>query len=157
FQIRGTLRPLPMFGPLKGLRLTGFYDGDHYVKDAKKERFTGLLTYESPWVNFGAEYLKAKDQNASASKPVVTAEGYSIWATPRPSFGLEALIRWDRINPNKDQTARRQRLMVGPAYWFPVQRGVAAAVLLQFEQLRYMGAPHSKPTEERWSLNALFN
>jgi hypothetical protein len=157
FQVRGTLRPLPMFGLLKGLRLTGFYDGDHYVKDAKKERFNGLITYEHPWVNFGAEYLHAKDQNASASKPVVTAEGYSVWATPRTPWGLEALLRWDRIKPNKDAAPRRQRLMVGPAYWFPVQKGVAAAVLLQFEQLRYMGAPNQKPTEERYSLNALFN
>ena len=157
FQIRGTLRPLPMFGPLKGLRLTAFYDGDHYVKDAKRERFIGLITYESPWVNVGAQYLKAKDQNASASKPVVEAEGYSIWATPRTSFGLEALLRWDRIAPNNAALPRRQRLMAGPAYWFPVQKGVAAAVLLQFEQLRYMGAPSQKPTEERWSVNTLFN
>ena len=88
---------------------------------------------------------------------MVEAEGYSIWATPRTSFGLEALLRWDRIAPNNAALPRRQRLMAGPAYWFPVQKGVAAAVLLQFEQLRYMGAPSQKPTEERWSLNTLFN
>ncbi|HEX4441230.1 MAG TPA: hypothetical protein VH854_14225, partial [Thermoanaerobaculia bacterium] len=157
FQIRGTLRPLPMIAALRGLRLTGFYDDDHYVKDAKKQRFNALITYESPYLNFGAEYLKAKDQNASALKPVVEANGYSIWLTPRTSFGLEGLIRWDRIDPNDAQTARRQRFMAGPAYWFPVQKGVAAALMLQYEQLRYMGAPAQKPTEERWSLNALFN
>jgi hypothetical protein len=156
-QIRGTLRPVPMFGPLKGLRLTAFYDGDHYVKDAKRDRFIGLITYESPWVNVGAQYLKAKDQNASATKAVVEAEGYSIWATPRTSFGLEALLRWDRIAPNTAQAPRKQRIQAGPAYWFPVQKGVATAVMLQFEQVRYMGAPAQKPTEERYSLNALFN
>jgi hypothetical protein len=157
FQVRLTLRPAPMVGPIKGLRLTAFYDDDHYVRDAKRERFIGMITYESPWLNFGAQYLKAKDQNASASKPVVEAEGYSIWATPRMSCGLEALLRWDRIAPNNAVGARRQRILAGPAYWFPVQKGVAAAVLLQFEQLRYMGAPNQKPTEERYGLFTLFN
>jgi len=157
FEIRGTLRPLPMIPGLRGLRLTAFYDGDHYVKDAKRERFIGMLTYESPWLNFGAQYLKAKDQNASASKPIVEAEGYSIWATPRTQFGLEALLRWDRLAPNSAALPRKQRIDVGPAYWFPVQKGVAAAVMLQFEQVRYMGAPAQKPTEERYSLNTLFN
>ena len=157
FEIRGTLRPLPMFGPLKGLRLTGFYIGDHYVRDAKRDRFIALITYESPWVNVGAQYMKAKDQNSSAAKPEIEAEGYSIWATPRTSFGLEALLRWDRIAPNTAAGPRKQRIQAGPAYWFPVQKGVAAAVLLQFEQVRYMGAPAQKPTEERYSLNTLFN
>ena len=32
-----------------------------------------------------------------------------------------------------------------------------SAVLVQFEQVRYMGAPTQKPTEERYSLNTLFN
>src|SRR5262245_3093900 len=157
FQIRGTLRPVPQIAALRGLRLTGYYDGDHYVRDAKRERVVGLITYESPYVNFGAEYLKTKDQNASATKPVVESENYSVWATPRLPCGLEALIRWDRINPNTAGTARRQRLIAGPAYWFPVQKGVAAAVMLKFEQLRYMGAPNSKPTEETYGLFTLFN
>jgi len=157
FQVRGTLRPLPMIPELRGLRLTGFYDGDHYVKDAKRERIIGMITYESPYVNFGAQYLNAKDQNASASKPVVEAKDYSVWVTPRLPCGIEALFRWDRIEPNTTQTARRQRLIAGPAYWFPVKSGVAAAVLLKFEQLRYMGAPNSKPTEETYGLFTLFN
>jgi hypothetical protein len=157
FQIRGTLRPAPMIGPLRGLRLSAFYDGDHYVKDAKKNRFIAMVTYESPYGNVGAQYLKAKDQNASASKPVVEAEGYSIWATPRTTFGLEALLRWDRLAPNTAAGPRKQRIIAGPAYWFPVQKGVAAAVLLDFEQVRYMGAPGQRPTEERYAIHTLFN
>jgi hypothetical protein len=157
FQIRATVRPAPMVAGVKGLRLTGFYDGDHYVRDAKRERLIGMVSYESAFVNFAAQYLNAKDQNASATKPVVEAEGFSVWATPRTSFGLEALLRWDRLTPSKASTARKQRIIVGPAYWFPVQKGVAAAVLLDFEQVRYMGAPNQKPTEERYALHALFN
>ena len=71
----------------------GFYDGDHYVRDAKRERFVGFLSFENPCLNFGAQYLKGKDQNASATKPVVESEGWSVWVTPRTAFGLEALLR----------------------------------------------------------------
>ncbi|MFY9550668.1 MAG: hypothetical protein WAU32_05905 [Thermoanaerobaculia bacterium] len=157
FQVRATLRPAPMVPAVKGLRLTAFYDGDHYVKDAKRERFVGMISYESPYLNLAAQYFKGKDQNASASKPVIESEGYSIWATPRTPFGLEALLRWDRLAPNTAAGPRKQRIIAGPAYWFPVQKGVAAAVLLDFEQVRYMGAPGQKPTEERYAIHTLFN
>jgi hypothetical protein len=156
FMIRATLRPVPQIAVLRGLRLTAFYDSDHYVRDAKRERLVGFLSYESPWVNFGAQYVKAKDQT-SVTKALVEAEGWSVWATPRLPCGLEALIRWDRLAPNNELAPRRQRLIAGPAYWFPVQKGVAAAVMLKFEQLRYMGAPNSKPTEESYGLFTLFN
>ena len=105
--MRGTLRPLPMIPIIKGLRLTGFYDHDEYLKDAKKERVIGLLTFENPYINFGAQYEKSKDQTTSGGT-IVDENGYSIWATPRlPDCGLEALIRWDRVTPD-DTKARPQ-------------------------------------------------
>jgi hypothetical protein len=156
FQVRATIRPIPQIAVLRGLRFSGFYDGDHYIRDAKRERYIGFVSYESPWVNFGAEYVRAKDQT-SVTKTLLDSESFSVWATPRLTCGLEALLRWDRIDPNMAQTARRQRIQAGPAYWFPVQKGVAAAVMLQFEQVRYMGAPNSKPTEERYGLFTLVN
>ena len=157
FQVRATVRPAPMIPVLKGLRLTGFYDGDHYVQDAKKERFVGQLTFEHPFINLGVDYLRATDQNASAAKPEVKAEGYSVWVTPRTPFGLEALIRFDRIKPNKDADAARQRLVGGIAYWFPVQKGVAAAVLLDYEEVRSFHFSPARPRDERYALHTLFN
>ncbi len=158
FQVRGTLRPLPMVSVIKGLRLSGFYDADHYAIGAKKERIIGMLTFENPYINFGFQYDKYKDQTTAAVTRV-DGDGYSIWATPRlPTCGLEALIRWDRVTPDTLRGANKQRLIVGPAYWFPVTKaGVAAAVMLKWEQLRYMGAPNSKPTEESLGLFTLFN
>ena len=39
FMIRGTVRPLPMGPPvIRGLRVTGFYDADAYVKNAERKR-----------------------------------------------------------------------------------------------------------------------
>jgi hypothetical protein len=157
FQVRGTLRPMPDIPVLKGVRLTGFYDSDHYLQSAKKERYIGEITFENPWVNFGFSYAKRKDQT-TAGATVVNSDGYSVWCTPRTPFGLEALLRWDRYSPDLSNFGRKQRLIAGPAYWFPVTKsGVAAAVLLDFEQVRYMGLLNSSPTEERYSVHTLFN
>ena len=38
FMVRGTVRPLPMHPVLRGLRLTGFYNHDAYVKNAERRR-----------------------------------------------------------------------------------------------------------------------
>ncbi len=158
FQVRGTLRPLPMIPIIKGLRLTGFYDHDEYLKNAIKERVIGLLTFENPYINFGAQYEKSRDQTTSGGT-IVAENGYSIWATPRlPDCGLEALIRWDRVTPNDAKPDRKQRLIAGPAYWFPVTKaGIATAVMLKFEQTRYMGAPLSRATDESYGLFTLLN
>ena len=158
FQVRGTIRPLPMVSILKGLRVSGFYDSDHYLVNAKKERVIGMLSFENPYINFGFQYDNYKDQATSAVS-LVEGNAYSVWATPRlPDCGLEALIRWDRVTPDNTKSANKQRLIAGPAYWFPVTKsGVAAAVMIKWEQLRYMGAPNSKPTEESLGLFTLLN
>ena len=102
-------------------------------------------------------YLKAKDQNASASKPEVIAEGYSVWATPRTPFGLEALLRYDYLKPQQGTAQRKDRFIGGIAYWFPVKGNVAAALLADYEQVRYRNFAPSKPKEERYALHTLFN
>ena len=157
YQIRGTIRPLPRVPFLKGLRFSGFYDGDHYATNAKKERIIGMVSYESPYLNAGLQYDNYKDQTTAASS-LVEGKAYSVWATPRTCFGLEALLRWDRVTPDNTKSANKQRIIAGPAYWFPVTKaGVAAAVMIKWEQVRYMGAPNSKPTEESLGLFTLFN
>ena len=48
FMIRGTFRPLPGSPLLRGLRVTGFYDHDAYVKNAERRRAIVAVTYEHP-------------------------------------------------------------------------------------------------------------
>jgi hypothetical protein len=161
YQVRGTIRPAPMIPVLKGLRITGFYDGDHYVRNAKKERIIGQLTFEHPYLNAGFDYLTARDQNASASKLVVTASGYSIWATPRTPIGFEALLRYDVLRPNTSVPGHKKRYIGGLSYWFPVTKaGIASALLADFEEVKYDGFPvgnaNFKPTERRLALHTLF-
>ena len=176
FQIRGTLRPAPNVDVVKGLRLTGFYDGDHYVRHAKKTRTDAALTFENPYINLGGEYLWADDQNSSATKPVVKAEGYSVWANPKMPYhgdpnnpqdhavgeGWEVLLRYDNLRPNVDQPGHKKRYIGGISYWFPVTKaGIAAALLADWEEVKYdgflPGNANFKPTERRLAVHTLFN
>ena len=161
YMVRATVRPAPAMPVIKGLRLTGFYDGDHFARGAKKERIVGDLTFEHPYINAGFIYLQAKNQSTSAA-PVVTNEGFSVWATPRTPFGVEALLRYDNLKPNKDVDAHKKRYIAGLAYWFPVTKsGIAAALLADFEEVKYedfpVGDANRKPTERRLALHTLFN
>ena len=65
FMIRGTLRPLPMSSALRGLRITGFWDQDAYLKGEDRQRGIINATYEHQYVNASFEYLSAKDQTAA--------------------------------------------------------------------------------------------
>ncbi len=138
-QLRATVRPLPLSGPLKGLRLTAFADEDHYVQSAKKERLVGQVSFEHPFVNAAAEYLSAKDQSSTA-KPESDATGYSVWVTPKLGHGWELLFRHDELKPNKNASLKRKRNIAGVAYWFPNLAKVTSALMLDYDSLVVTGA-----------------
>ena len=82
----------------------------------------GLLTFENPYINFGAQYEKSKDQIVSGGT-IVDENGYSIRATPRlPDCGLEALIRWDRVTPDDTKAGRKTPGLWGPRTGSPSPR-----------------------------------
>jgi hypothetical protein len=154
FQIRGTLRPAPKSPVLKGLRLTAFYDADHYVQGADRKRLILNTTFEHKRLVLGADWLDAADQT-SAKAPRVESSGYSLWARPRTSLGLEGLIRYDSLKPNDKVDARKNRTILGGAYWFKTKAPVSAALLLDYEHVTY-GAALVRPTENRIALHSLF-
>jgi hypothetical protein len=157
FMVRGTVRPLPMHPVLRGMRVTGFYDHDAYVKDAERRRGIIAVTFEHKYLNASFDYLSATDQNASSTKPKVTAQGYSIWATPRATNGWEGLLRYDHLEPNKDLAAKKNRTLAGVAYWFPHQGNVSTSLLLDWEQVKYNDFAPARPTEQRIAVHALVN
>jgi hypothetical protein len=156
FEVRGSLRPFPRRPVLKGLRVTGFYKADSVVKNAARDRFIGGATFEHARVVAGFEYLDAKDR-ASAAKPEVHAQGWSVWTTPKSKIGLEGFLRYDSLKPDTAVDARRNRTIVGAAYWFHTEASPAAgALLLDYEQVKNDSAL-SRPDEKRVSLHCLFN
>ncbi|HEY6065186.1 MAG TPA: hypothetical protein VIY96_03465 [Thermoanaerobaculia bacterium] len=159
FQVRATVRPAPGVDVLRGLRLTAFWDGDHYVRDAKKDRFVGLLSFEHPFVNVGVDYLKAKDQTLTTVREI-EAEGWSAWVTPRTPIGIEGLFRYDELKPDKgqDSSRRKKRFIGGVSYWFTMFKpGVTTAVLADYETVKYERFVPARAKEKRYALHMLLN
>jgi hypothetical protein len=164
FQIRATVRPLPMGAITRGLRVTGFWDEDRYVKDGPRRRAMLMTTFEHPNVNAGFDYLDATDKSTT-NPTIVNAElegrGYSVWVTPRSSKGFEGLFRFDHITPNRGAAGEldRDRTIAGGAYWFPHQGTVSAAVLLDYEQVKatLTGGTAAPPTQKRIAVHGVIN
>ena len=159
--VRATVRPLPGSPSLRGLRVTGFYDLDAYVKDAERRRGILGLTYEHPYVNAGVSYLTTSDQTRIVS-PRLQGHGYSIWATPKTpaGFGWEGLLRFDHLVQEQTASAldgERDRTIAGIAYWFPRQGNVSAALLLDYEWVDNRRYTPVRADERRLALHALIN
>jgi hypothetical protein len=157
FMVRGTLRPLPRSVLFRGLRVTGFYDADSYVKNGERRRGIFAATYEHPYVNAAFQYLNTQDQpRASVAK--VDGEGWSFWATPKSpdNIGWEGLFRFDHLDPDQSMDGRRDRVIAGISYWFPHQGGVSTAVMFDFENVDNKDVP-TRPDERRYAVHALLN
>lgn len=142
FQARVTVRPVTD-GPLHGLRLTFFFDGDHYSSGNAKTRLIGNAVFEHEHFNAGFDFMGTTDQPTSSS-PEVKGEGFSVYATPRLGNGWEALLRYDQMKPNKDVDLKQKTSIGGVAYWFPLQNGVSGAVLVDYQLVQTDGSPDQK-------------
>lgn len=161
FMVRGTVRPLPMNAALRGLRVTGFYDHDAYVKNAERNRGIVAVTYEHPWFNASGEYFSAKDQTRVVN-PEIGSHGYSLWITPKTpkGSGWEGLLRLDHLEQQQASTptdGERNRTIAGVAYWFPRQGSVAAAILLDYEQVDNHDFSPARSDERRWAVHTLIS
>jgi hypothetical protein len=158
FDVRGTLRPFARQAPfLRGLRVTGYYVGDSYVRDAPRTRAVGQVTYESAYVNAGFDAIKAHDQ-ASVTKPNVEASGWSFWITPKSKIGWEALIRYDHLTPDTQNDSQvRTRTILGIAYWFREMGSVQSALLLDYDGQTFDNFTPAQPAQKKIAVHALFN
>ena len=157
FRIRGTVRPFPGPGLMRGLRLTAYMDQDSPVADGQRDRFIGSVLYEHKYVNAYYSYLKANDK-ATRVATEVEASGYSFWITPRSTFGLEGLFRYDHLEPAKANDSRKNRVIGGVAYWPKMPAtSVTSAVLFDVEQVEYDDFAPARPTEKRVAVHMLLS
>jgi hypothetical protein len=159
--VRGTVRPMPAHPWLRGLRVTGFYDHDAYVRDAERRRGIVGLTYEHPYVNSGFNYLSTTDRTRVAA-PRLEGDGFSVWATPKTpkGYGWEGLLRFDHLSQGQATTIRkgtRDRTIAGVAYWFPRQGAVSSAILFDYEHVNNEDYLPVRSDERRWAIHTLIN
>jgi hypothetical protein len=160
-EIRGSLRPFARNAPiLRGVRVTGFYFGDNYIKNAERTRAVGQVTYESTYINAGYDYINAHDQ-PSIKVANVEASGWSWWATPKMPLtngsSVEALVRYDHLQPNASVGANRTRTIAGVAYWFPHQGNVSSAMLIDYDGQIFHNFTPPLPAQKRIALHGLIN
>src|SRR4051812_37509128 len=154
-EIRGTARPFARNTPiLRGLRITGFYFGDNYIKDAERTRAVGQVTFEDKYVNAGFDGINAHDQTA-ISRPDVESSGWSFWATPKSPIGWELLLRYDHLVPDErtsDQS--RSRTIVGVAFWFKQQGPVTSVLMLDYDGQTFSNFEPGLPVQKKFAVHA---
>ena len=160
-EIRGTVRPFATGPPLlRGIRLTGFYFGDNYIKNAERTRAVGEAYFESTYLNAGFDAIKAHDQT-SIKTTDVESSGWSWWATPKKPYengsSIEALLRYDHLQPNTTVPANRTRTIVGVAYWFPHQGNVSSALLLDYDGQTFHDFVPGQAAQKRIAVHGLIN
>jgi Phosphate-selective porin O and P len=160
-QLRATIRPLPAAsGPIRGLRVTAFYNADHYLKSAERNRFIAAGMFEHARLNAGVDFMIGRDR-PSASAPVTDSKGVSVYVTPffdEKGKGWEGLLRLDRWDANTEESGTQNRLIVGGAYWFPHPGGSAtAALLFDFERVTFANFVVAPTRQQRFALHGLIN
>jgi hypothetical protein len=153
-QVRGTVRPLHGHPMLRGLRVSGFYDADGYVKNGEKRRGIIATSFEHPYVNASFEFLATTDQTLSESRSI-DGKGWSVWLTPRSPLGWEGLLRFDHFEPDDATNQKRNRQIVGVAYWFPHQGNVSTALLFDVDNATFKNFTPSQPTQRRIAVHGL--
>lgn len=173
FMARVGVKPLPQHPILRNWRLQAFVVRDNYMKNAPRDRYILNTTFEHRYINAGYEYLSAKDKASSAPtagvdrNPTLDGKGWSVWATPKKPFAngssVEALVRYDHTKPGgtpgttaiTSPDGLNERTIAGVAYWFPKQGNVSAALLFDFEEVKFSDWTPVKPTQQRFFVHSL--
>lgn len=153
FEVRATVRPVPGNDIAKGLEISVFYDKDHYVKSAAKDRLVGQVSFVHPRVRAGLEYLDAKDQMLPTSAEI-DSKGLSVWASPKIYKGLAALIRHDELTPDKSLDAKKKEDIIGLAWWFPTWKKTSSVLMLDYDKVTYSNYVEPPADQKRVALHA---
>ncbi len=174
FMARVGFRPLHAHPILRNWRVQGFWTHDNYMANAPRNRTVFNTIFEHPYINMGFDYLWTKDKTTAVlvnniPAPTLDGKGWSVWLTPKKPFAngssVEALIRYDHMKPGGTAGATaitspdglNQRTIAGVSYWFPKQGSVSAALLFDYEQVKFSNWTPSKPTQQRVFVHSLIS
>ena len=138
FDIRGTLRPFAQGAPvLRGLRVTGYYVADDYVKErrAHARRRPADLRAQVPERRLRRHRRPRSDldhQSQRRGQRLVVLGDAEVAESRRLVAGTAAALRPSVPNQAAlDQT--RQRTIAGVAYWFRTAGSIQSALLLDYD------------------------
>jgi hypothetical protein len=78
--------------------------------------------------------------------------------TPRTPIGIEGLFRYDQLEPDDRNDSKKKRWIAGVSYWFTFFKpGVTAAVLADYENVKYDRFTPARASEKRYALHMLVN
>ena len=143
----------------RGLRLTGFYDDDSYVKNGERRRGIVAVTFEHRLRQRGVQLPGDRPTRPRVSLAKVEGRGWSVWATPKtPTTSAgKGCCGSTTSSRTRRSTRRRNRTIVGVAYWFPHQGTVSTALLFDFENVDNNDFAPARPDERRFAVHALVN
>ena len=159
-QGRVTLRPMATAGSalLQALRVTAFYDHDHYMRDADRKRGIYGMSYENGHANIGAEIVRSRDEPVPGG-PVAKGSGWDVFVTPffkAKGNGPEALLRFDHWRPDTAKPDVKERLILGLSYWWsPKILGASAAIMLDYEGVTVKNPSFLQPDQRRLTIHTV--
>jgi hypothetical protein len=74
-----------------------------------------------------------------------------------PGASIEALFRYDNLEPNRDLSGTNKRTIAGIAYCFPHQGGASTALMLDVDNTTFCCFTPSNSTQRRIAPHALVN
>jgi hypothetical protein len=157
-EIRGTVRPFASGAPIaRGLRVTGFYFGDNYIRNSERTRAVFSPTYENTYFSGAFEYIDAHDQTSITARDI-HAKGWSFWANPKKPFSdgssIEALIRYDHLNTDSAiSDESRPRTIIGLAYWFKHTGNTAWTLMLDYDGQTFQNFPTAQVSQKKWAIH----
>ena len=149
--VRATVSPVPAHPTLRGLRVTGFYDHDAYVKDAERPPGDHRRHLRASLLQCRHQRL-LDGRSDPARHPKLDGHGLSVWVTPKTLERIR-MGRAPAIRPSGAGTGtstlegNRNRTIAGIAYWFPRQGNVSSAAVAGLrgsEQSRLCALPAAR-------------
>ena len=70
---------------------------------------------------------------------------------------VEALLRYDHLNPDAVTTESRPRTIIGVAYWFAHQGNVSTALMLDYDGQTFNNFPTAQPAQKKFAVHGLIN
>ena len=159
FMVRGSFRPFRMSPVFRGLRFSGFYDADSYLKNGERRRGIAAVTFEHPYVNAEFSYLDTAGPDPRRASPRST--GTAGRSGRRRRHRTTSAGKGWCASIISSRTRRWTAGATAPSSASPtgsrIRAAVSTALLFDFENVDNKDFAPVRPDERRYAVHALVN